>query len=54
MQPLKVLKTYRAIDEGAKGQPCLGMQMVPAREDETEIRVGDEIQVLESGEHRWL
>jgi len=54
MQPLKFLKTYRAIDEGAKGQGCFGMQMVPARADKVDIRVGDEIQVLETGEHRWL
>lgn len=54
MQPLKVLKTYRAIDEGAGGQACLGMQMVPASEAEVEICVGDEVEVLQTGPHRWL
>lgn len=54
MQPFKLLKTYRAVDEGAREQACLGMQMVPVKPDEVEINVGDEIEVLETGSHYWL
>jgi len=52
-EPYKTLQTYRRIDEGAGKHHCLGMQMVPALEN-SEIRVGDGIEVLETGEHFYL
>jgi len=52
-EPFKTLSTYRRIDEGAAKNHCLGMQMVPALE-RGEMRVGDEIEVLETGEHFYL
>ncbi|MCJ1234344.1 hypothetical protein MMC14_002305 [Varicellaria rhodocarpa] len=50
-EPDNTLRSYRKIDEGAGGAACLGMQMVPASENGTDIRVGDTIEVLEVGEH---
>lgn len=52
-EPYKTLSTYRRIDEGAAKNHCLGMQMVPAVEQGV-ISVGDEIEVLETGEHFYL
>lgn len=53
MQPYRTLEKYRAIDPGAGKLPCLGMQMVP-KSEEGVVRVGDEVKVLESGEHFYL
>ncbi|KAL8737688.1 MAG: hypothetical protein Q9181_001448 [Wetmoreana brouardii] len=53
-EPMKTMKSYRNIDEGAgPGMACLGMQMVPAAEHGI-IKVGDEIQVLETGPHFYI
>ncbi|KAL8999946.1 MAG: hypothetical protein Q9169_001352 [Polycauliona sp. 2 TL-2023] len=52
-QPSKVMKSYRKIDEGAPNNACMGMQMVPAAEWGI-IKVGDEIEVLETGEHVYI
>ncbi|KAL8749789.1 MAG: hypothetical protein Q9199_007477 [Rusavskia elegans] len=53
-QPSKLMKTYRNIDEGAGlGKACMGMQMVPATERGI-IKVGDEIEVLETGAHYYI
>ncbi len=52
-EPDKTLKSFRRIDEGAATHACLGMQMVPALK-ESKIRVGDAIEVLESGDHYYL
>lgn len=49
-EPFQTLRSYRAIDPGAGKNACLGMQMVPALEEGT-IKVGDLIEVLETGEH---
>jgi uncharacterized protein YcbX len=53
-EPDKTLRAFRAVDEGA-GQNigCLGMQMVPISK-ESVLRVGDEITVLEVGEHVYV
>ncbi|TGO32843.1 hypothetical protein BHYA_0285g00120 [Botrytis hyacinthi] len=52
-EPDKTLRTFRAIDEGAgKNLGCLGMQLVPTTKDGA-LRVGDEITVLEVGEHHY-
>ncbi|KAK4692265.1 hypothetical protein P7C71_g4905, partial [Lecanoromycetidae sp. Uapishka_2] len=52
-EPNKTLKIHRRIDEGDPKNACLGMQMVPAKE-ESEIKVGDNIQVMETGEHFYI
>lgn len=53
VEPKKTLRTFRCIDEGAKGKACLGMQMVPAAE-RSSVKVGDVIEVLETGTHYYL
>ena len=53
-QPSELIRGYRDIDTGAgKGKACMGMQMVPATECGI-IRVGDEIEVLETGAHHYI
>lgn len=52
-EPNRTLKSFRRIDEGDIKNACLGMQMVPAR-PECEIKVGDAIEVLETGEHYYI
>ena len=52
-EPNRTLKEFRRIDAGDPKNACLGMQMVPAGE-ESEIEVGDEVQVLEMGEHFYI
>ncbi|MCJ1409662.1 hypothetical protein MMC19_003744 [Ptychographa xylographoides] len=52
-EPYKLLRQFRAIDPGAGKDACLGMQMVPAAE-ESVIRVGDRVEVLETGEHYYI
>ncbi|KAL8699284.1 MAG: hypothetical protein Q9201_006091 [Fulgogasparrea decipioides] len=53
-EPMKTMKSYRNVDEGAgPGMACLGMQMVPAAGHGI-IKVGDEIQVLETGSHFYI
>lgn len=53
-EPSKTMKSYRDIDPGAgPGRACLGMQMVPAAEQGT-IKVGDGIEILETGEHYYI
>lgn len=52
-EPNRTLKAFRCIDAGDPKNACLGMQMVPASED-SEIKVGDEIKVLETGEHLYI
>jgi uncharacterized protein YcbX len=50
-EPDKTLRGFRAIDAGAGSHiGCLGMQMVPIS-TESALRVGDEVTVLEVGEH---
>lgn len=53
-EPDKTLRTFRNVDAGAGDLVgCLGMQMVPIEQEST-IRVGDELTVLEIGEHLYL
>jgi uncharacterized protein YcbX len=50
-EPDKTLRSFRAVDPGAgPNVGCLGMQLVPIAK-EGALRVGDEITVLEVGEH---
>ena len=53
VEPDKMMRSFRTIDAGAPNKACLGMQMVPASE-ESEISVGDTIEVLKRGEHFLL
>ena len=53
VEPDRTLKAYRRIDDGDRTNACLGMQLVPARQ-EFRLRVGDEVSVLECGEHRYI
>ncbi|ESZ95498.1 hypothetical protein SBOR_4152 [Sclerotinia borealis F-4128] len=53
-EPDKTIRSFRAIDKGAgKNLGCLGMQLVPTTK-ESALRVGDEITVLEVGEHNYV
>lgn len=53
VEPDRTLKEYRRIDEGDRTNACLGLQLVPAVENCC-IAVGDEVRVLETGEHRYI
>ncbi|OJD18784.1 hypothetical protein AJ78_01191 [Emergomyces pasteurianus Ep9510] len=53
VEPDKTLKSFRCIDAGDPNNACLGMQCVPAVEEFT-LRVGDEVQVLEKGDHFYI
>ena len=50
-EPNTTMRKYRVIDQGSKS-PCLGMQVTPLTDGR--IRVGDEIEVLERGDHLFL
>ncbi len=52
-EPDKTLRGFRCVDKGAPTKACLGMQMVPASKDGT-IKVGDAVEVLETGEHYYI
>lgn len=52
-EPDRTLRKIRNIDEGGPLYGFLGMQMVPASV-EGSIRVGDTIEVLETGDHRYI
>lgn len=57
-EPYKTLKQTRGfVDKGAGAHPVLGMQMVPLLEDAAgkgEIRVGEEMEVVQIGEHFYI
>lgn len=50
-EPGTTMRKYRVIDSGSQS-PCLGMQVTPLTEGE--IKVGDEVELLEIGEHFFL
>lgn len=52
-EPRRAMDEYRKIDAGCPNEPCLGMQLTPVL-PEGEIKVGDDIEVLETGEHFYL
>ncbi|KAI5366319.1 Putative molybdenum cofactor sulfurase, pyruvate kinase-like, insert domain superfamily [Septoria linicola] len=49
-EPGTTLRRTRQVDEGAKPHPCLGLSMIPLF-DRGVFKVGDEVKVLETGEH---
>ncbi|KAK3672095.1 hypothetical protein LTR78_008065 [Recurvomyces mirabilis] len=51
-EPYTTLGKTRKVDEGAYPHPCLGMQMIPLFERGI-LRVGDSVEVLETGEHSY-
>lgn len=52
-EPDRTLRSYRRVDPGAGEAACLGMMMVPVERHGT-MRVGDTIELLETGEHHYL
>ncbi|CAG8384694.1 unnamed protein product [Penicillium salamii] len=52
-EPDKTLKSYRRIDEGDLTNACLGMQLVPSKGEFT-LRVGDKLDVIETGLHQYI
>jgi uncharacterized protein YcbX len=50
-EPNSTLRKYRIIDEGSKAA-CLGMMVTPL--EEAEIRIGDYVELLETGKHFFL
>ncbi|KAJ0415747.1 MOSC-domain-containing protein [Aspergillus carlsbadensis] len=52
-EPDQTLRSYRVIDAGERTYACLGMQGVPAVQ-ESRIRVGDAVSVLETGKHFYV
>ncbi|KAF2484850.1 hypothetical protein BDY17DRAFT_315538 [Neohortaea acidophila] len=51
-EPLTTMRRTRQVDEGANPHPCLGMQMIPLFQQGI-LRVGDEVKVVERGEHYY-
>ncbi|KEF59052.1 uncharacterized protein A1O9_03895 [Exophiala aquamarina CBS 119918] len=54
VEPDKTLKSFRCIDDGDPLNACLGLQLVPAESDTFSIQIGDEIEILERGEHHYI
>ena len=52
-EPDKTLRSFRCVDQGAPLTACLGMMLVPV-EKQSVIKVGDPIEVLQTGEHFYL
>lgn len=52
-EPQKSMKSFRQIDAGAKDKACMGMMCIPSLET-SEIKVGDSLHVLQTGEHYYL
>ncbi|KAL5356799.1 hypothetical protein BJX96DRAFT_187466 [Aspergillus floccosus] len=52
-EPDRTLKSYRRIDPGDYSNAALGMQLVPVPREFT-LRVGDAVEVLETGEHFYI
>ncbi|KKY24138.1 putative mosc domain protein [Phaeomoniella chlamydospora] len=52
-EPDRTLKKFRRIDAGDPTNACLGMQLVPVQQH-GKIRVGDDVRVLERGEHLYI
>lgn len=50
-EPMTTMRKYRVIDEGSKNA-VLGMQVTPL--EAGEVKVGDTIEVLETGSHYFL
>ncbi|KAF2489488.1 hypothetical protein BU16DRAFT_519528 [Lophium mytilinum] len=53
VEPERTMRSYRVIDKGSNSA-CLGMQVTPLVEGTGAISVGDEVKLLEQGEHFFL
>ena len=53
-EPDSTLRKYRLIDPGAGNNPCLGLNLVPAHSEGVTLRVGDRLELLERGDHRYI
>jgi uncharacterized protein YcbX len=53
VEPERTMRSYRIIDKGSSSA-CLGMQVTPLIDQAGKISVGDEVQLLEHGEHFFL
>ena len=53
VEPDKTLRSFRCIDAGAPKVACLGMMLVPVDQN-SEIKVGDSIELLGTGDHFYL
>lgn len=51
-EPATTLTRTRQVDEAAKPHPCLGLSIIPMFERGV-VRIGDEVTVLETGEHYY-
>jgi uncharacterized protein YcbX len=54
VEPDKTLKSFRCIDDGDPLNAALGLQLVPANDRVFEVKVGDELKVMERGEHHYI
>lgn len=54
VEPDKILKSFRCIDDGDPLNACLGLQLVPAESQTFQLTIGDEIEVLERGQHHYI
>ncbi|KAK5044713.1 hypothetical protein LTR84_010487 [Exophiala bonariae] len=54
VEPDKILKSFRCIDDGDPLNACLGLQLVPAESQTFQLKIGDEIEVLERGPHHYI
>lgn len=52
-EPYRTLVSQRNVDPGSPKYGCLGMQLVPVVAGGV-VRLGDEIEVLEKGEHFYI
>ena len=53
-EPEAAMRKTRRIDEGAKLKACMGMMMVPATGVDSSMKVGDEVEVLATGDHFYI
>nr|CAG8485448.1 6159_t:CDS:2 [Entrophospora candida] len=51
LEPLKTLQSYRRVDKGAKYHACFGMNAIHSETDII-IKVGDLVEIVETGEHQ--
>ena len=54
VEPDKTLKSFRCIDDGDPNNACMGLMLVPVKEKGVTLKVGQEIAVLERGEHHYI
>ena len=53
VEPDATMRSYRAVDSGAPGGACMGLQLVPSREKGT-LEVNEIVEVQERGESVYI